>query len=409
MQRIQQADWAAVVPWSGVSGKPDIPNLKGYRAGYVFWDGSRFSTTSIQQSGGSGTTINGLDAPATAVRSRPLGKPNEAFEQVWARYECNVLQYGATRNGVDSSGAFNSAIADINNAGGGTLYIPSGEYAAKNLDTIQVPCLIRGDGIGNTSIDGLNSSIFAFYGYPVGFKDISLNWCYDGILAENCAIYVDSVSFIAAHKGINLLGVMGGHINNTYYVSTGTACVPVYGTANDLHISNANILTGTAYAYGIYLSVGSGCSIDGVFGTGITNNLVYVGTGISNSRIANVAGRNVLGAELVYNGGTNNFVDGVFGLGGNTDTRWNNRKEIVKKITWGPGSIPSGYGYYENFTMPGVVLGDQAICGHTYVVDPWLVPTVNVIANDSMRISVLNVGTSAIFIGTSSITMRVYN
>src|ERR1051326_1817420 len=98
MNRIPIADWAAQVPWSGVTNKPDWAGTsgplvdlsgvtwQGQPPGFVYWNGIRFlSVTVATGPGGSGTKIKDGDEPAIAVRRRPPGNPFGGFEAVWRR------------------------------------------------------------------------------------------------------------------------------------------------------------------------------------------------------------------------------------------------------------------------------------------------------------------------------------
>ena len=405
MQRVREADWAAQVPWNGIQGKPDLtlPNLGISGVGYVYFDGSKFSTTDV--SGGGGSAIADDALPGEAVRRLKQG--STGFEQIWARYVANIAQYGV--GGGDSSAAFNLAIADITKAGGGTIYVPAGDWTAFNLDLIQVPCLIRGDGIGVSNVNGANSDVFSFYGTSFGFEGISVCRARTALYAENCSLYVDRASLQSSVYGINLVNAQGGHVTDSYFVSAGTGSIAAYGSANNLRFSGLSLLAGTNFSYGVYLTAGTANVIDGMYANGVTNAEVYLGSGVKNTRVKNVAGANILSSEMVVNVGTGNYVNDLYGLGGNTDTRWNARKEVFRQLTWVPGSVPAGYGYYQDFTFQGAAAGDQVILGRPSTLDPWTRVEAFPIGNDSLRISLLNIGTASIYVGTGVWPIRLFN
>ena len=72
----------------------------------------------------------------------------------------NVLDYGADNTGAnDATTAIQNAINAVQNAGGGTVYLPSGTYKVKPAGTGQAALkitgsniLFKGDGIGKTFI-----------------------------------------------------------------------------------------------------------------------------------------------------------------------------------------------------------------------------------------------------------------
>lgn len=414
MQRVPIADYAATTSWRGIQNKPALLDglaaLSGQSPGYVYWNGSTIVSTSIQGAD-PGTEISGATAPATAVKRKPIGNPTGPFETVWARYQCNIKEFGATGIGItDDTLALNAAIAAVNSAGGGSIYIPSGTYSVTYLDLIQVPCVVYGDGIGSSIIRCNSNDGLAFYGpYLACVAGVSIEGSSTGITAEGSMLHMDRCSIEASVRGVDMTGVTSGGLSNSFFASLGTSAVGVFGSAYDTSFNSLRFMLGTSWAYGMYVSVGTSLTIQDVYANGVAQNAVYVGTGVSNSRITNIAGANALGASMVLDEGTNNFIDGLFGLGGNTDTRWDARKELFRRITWAPGGIPIGYGFYEDFTLEGAAMGDQVVFG--LLTDPGVTTLAEgrIIANDQCRISVINIGTADIFIGTSLWSLRAYN
>lgn len=94
-----------------------------------------------------------------------------------ANASANIRDFGATGNGTsDDSTAFNSAMTALNAQGGGTLYLPVGDY---NLNHVATPMYdnitIQGEGFGSilrnfdggtyTGINNLTWRNFKIYGY----------------------------------------------------------------------------------------------------------------------------------------------------------------------------------------------------------------------------------------------------
>lgn len=126
----------------------------------------------------------------------------------------NVLDYGADPSGSTyTQAAFNSAIADLNAAGRGCLYIPAGSYNLNGaLTTITVPCKIMGQGKKATYIQQNNgsSNVFTIYcNDACVIRDIELNANGSGAcLALSGSVFngnsvVDSCSFIGGSIGID--------------------------------------------------------------------------------------------------------------------------------------------------------------------------------------------------------------
>lgn len=423
MNRAKIADFAATGDWNGLlnvpasvknAGSPDLSNVtwSGVSKGYVYWNGSRFVPSSISVPP-AGTTFTIQDQPGTAVRRRPPGYPGSAFENVFARYVHNVKEYGAAGDGgTDDLQAFNSAIYAINSAGGGALYIPaSAYYLTAALDLLQVPCVIYGDGIGVTRLICNGNNCLSLYGdNSFTVAALSMENAVSGVLCEGGALYVNDIAVEATSRCLDLLNVTKGRISGIYGVSAGTGAVGVYGSANQLSIDAISLLgVGTSWSYGLYLTSGTGLIIDGVYANGVTNNAIYAGTGVRYSRITNITAANVLGSSVVNDLGTGNYVNEIHGIGGNTDTRYDSRKELFKKLSFAPGGIQPGWGFYDSFTLEGAALGDQAVLGVPSSLPPGVFTEARTNGIDSAFIGLINIGTSVVFIGTSTWGLRVFN
>lgn len=427
MNRIPQADWAANVPVTGVlglrdyvqsavntgiqSGSVDLNDVvwDGVRAGHVYWNGSAFVPTTIAAAGGTNfTTVN---QPGVAVRRRKQGLPYGDYENVFVRDEFNVKQYGAKGDGAfDDTTAINSVVDAVNVARGGKIVIPAGRYNAKDFNTINYSCAIVGAGAGVTVIDCGYGDGFHFYGTGTfSASGLSLERSSTGFLVECKEAFFDDISISTDYKGFALNGPSIVRISDFYGVSLGTSAIGVYGTAGTINTDNLNFLGGGAYwNYGIYLASGTACAIENTYVNGALNDGIYLGTEADNNRINNVLAANVLG-DIVENNGSGNFITNVQGLGGNTDTRFDSRKDLNGRVSWAPGGIQPGYGFYDDFTLSGVGLGDQVIFGAELGIPPWVIAQAHPSAADTVRASVINMGTSAIFLGTAIWRFRAFN
>lgn len=425
MNRLPVADWAASVPASGITGTIpasqigpiDLANVTWVGVAvnrYPVWNGTRFVPTAISSSGSSGTTIKAGDQPAFAVRRRPPGQPSNEYENVWQRFEANVKLFGATGNGGTSDlVAVNFSINAVNAAGGGCLYFPAGRYVlAGGLNQITVPCLIRGDGIGVSTLlmggedgpyfnAGTASTWFGCERFSVEDSDIGLTFSGGKIDATQVAIECSGI-------GISLSGSSEGWVDSSLFLSTGTATA-ISGDANNVELSGIRLLGDAQWRWGFEFTAGTAISIYDCYAANVLNSAVYMGTATTDSRVANLSFRDVLGANPVSNQGTNNYVNELFGLGGNTNTNFDNRKELLSVFSWNPGSTGPGYGWYDDFNIPGASLGDQVIYGAPYSFDPAVSVDARAVASDTVRISLLNFGTSSIDLSAGNWKLRVIN
>lgn len=429
MKRVPAADWAATVPWSGISNKPanvgqavDLSavtwaNVPASR--FPVWNGTTFVPTTLPGSSGGGggddgTTILDGAEPAIAVRRRPPGQPVDQFQNVWARYEYNVKLYGATGDGgtIDSD-AINLAINDLEAAGGGTLYFPAGLYLCPNLQEISAPCRIRGDGIGVTNFDPNGGACFIFAGTSNAFSadNLSVSDCSVAFDVLSGSIYARDIAASVTSHGFRLGedAAVGGEITGVYLYSAGTA-LAVGGSATRLTVGDLYALGSVgAWSYGVDLTDGGENSIHDCYFSNVANNAIRLSASVSDTRIHNITCTGVAGSQLVNDLGTNNYVNELYGVGGNTDSRFEDRKEVVADFVWAPGSIPSGYGYYDDFAMPGIGVGDQFVVGPGLALTESLVVQARAQASDLARIIVMNVGTASVNLSSSQWRLRAFN
>lgn len=451
MNRIPRADWAAQAPWNGIAGKPDwakgatfplvdLANVtwKGTPSGKIpYWNGTRFVPIAVPSGGGggggSGTTIGDGDSPATAVRRRPIGNPSGEFENVWARYEANVKQFGATGNGgqIDSD-AVTAASQALQAAGGGTLYFPSGTYRLPNLSPINTPCLIRGDGIGATILDFDSTAGLGFYlpsGTSLawfGVRDLTLQDSPIPVTVLNGRIFAQNVSIQCGTTGF-LIGdaasvpwgtsekLRGGMIQGCQFFGLGTS-VGVHGSADDLEICDCNFLSEAAvratpggWDKAIWITAGTAVAIHDLSIDTTETEAIRLDALVSGCRVDNLRFRMVAGTSVVNDFGSNNYVNELFGLGGSAVTLFDARKELFQKFSWAPGTVSPGYGYYDDFSFPGVALGDQVEIGVPLDLGIGVTAVAEAKAANTVRLTVINLGTSVANLTSALWPVRVFN
>lgn len=437
MNRVPTADWAAQTPFDGIINAPDwfkraapLVDLSGVSwagapAGFVYWNGHRFISTAISGGGsggggGSGDQIAAGDEPAVAVRRRPPGSPQGPFEDIWARLDFNVKLYGAIgNNGVDDLQAFNQAIFDLNAAGGGTLVLPSGNYLlSQTPNQINVPARIRGEGIGNTTIFFIGSAGLSFSASTEtwwGVDHLSIEGCTIGVQTFGGRLDAHDIAISASSRGMLIgsgvdEGLNGGSVRNGFFSSAGTTAVAVEAWGSDMDFSGLQILgDGLGWESGIRLHSGTANHIHDCYITDCEHSAVFLGTSVSGSRVENIAFSLIAGTSAVTDDGQNNYVNELMGLGGNTDTRFDQRKEIYARFAWAPGTVAPGYGYYDDFSVPGVNLGDQCVLGPPVALYEGMQTNIRVTAPDSLRVVLINVGTSLATITSSTWNARIFN
>ena len=382
-----------------------------FTSGYVKANGATAFTSvssipSTDISGAIPTTIGGL--PSGGGKYARLAKNSTTnYDTGWYGPDSfNVRDHGAVGNGsTDDTTAFNAAIAALNSAGRGQLYIPSGVYRITGtLTTITVPAFILGQGIDVTKVacEGVNgfkadySSGSGHLNFTV--KDLSLQISSN---SNNVALYYKGVNnssaledtFHFSHLQISGGWTYGIQIDNTAFNNTQSASInsckiignpsSITQTSRGISIKNAtgvfmDQITVFWANYGIYID--SGCegnvvnsstlvSVNyGVYAVGTTSANIWV----SDTHIACNTYGVYLGGSTTIN---ENFVQGCYflntssataavkinGEGNNvksclilsTGTRWGNGVEItgngnavsesiIKNITGAAVTIISG-------------------------------------------------------------------
>lgn len=390
------------VTWNGVSDNR-----------YPVWNGTRFVPTALPSSGSSdGTAFTEITVPGVAYRKRPSGQPDAALQNVWDRYEANVRLFGATGNGgTNDTQAVNVAI-DAVNVSGGSLYLPAGTYIldASSLNYITATAQIRGDGIGVTIIDFQDTGGFSVSNASGGFtaKGISVHNSTTPIDAECAEFYASESAFEGSHRGLELTGVLKGYASDCLFVSLGTS-TGIYGDFSGMEFSDLRFLDDGDWQDGINL----GSGVENIFGNIYVGNAVRaaiaLGTATYGNRVSNISFKNIAGAQPILNLGTNNYVSDQYGLGGNANTDYDDRKNIISVFSWNAPPIPVGTGYYDDFNVPGTSFGDQTIWGAPVLFDPAVRVQSQVVASDTVRLSVINLGTATVDIDSGNWKIRVAN
>lgn len=442
-----RADWAAQVPWSGVIGAPTVfpmtpPEMSTIRGSgwsngqIVRWNGSRFvpytlPATPTPTPPASQVTI--MDIPGVATVRQPPGLPYGPTQFVTFREIFDVRQFGAYGSGsLDVTECVNKAIAYLNAAGRGALYFPMGEYRLGDPDEIRVPCMVFGDGQGATK---LSVSGDGFRGGASGawFEVAAMSMISDGTSGGDAINLTDGTSggtedmfsfhdldirgfancvnvaaparrgFIFACRfdpmayGIALRCdasmVSDVMMLNSFSTSTGGMVM-----TGDYHqVSRLKLIAdGFNWNQGIFADDGFGCTISDSLIDGCVNEAIELSDGSSGTdqfRVENITFHGVGAANPVKFNASKHYVNELHGIGSNTNTKFDQRRELVAESTWNPTVLHPFESIEEEFSLVGARVGDQVSVGAPGNTD-FLQITAKVRTNDTIRCTITNTSSS---------------
>ncbi len=166
-------------------------------------------------------------------------------------------QFGATGAGTDDTKAFADALAAIQEAGGGMLYVPPGEYYAERIviPRLECPLTISGCGAGVTEIQ-------SEYGIDIGLAQVGLR--------QPFRLHLANFSLSTAGRETRETGI--------------TVRAHHFGATNEhynspLRISNVEVVSDAhfAWANGIRLVGVWNAQLENLFVTGATRDIDAVG------------------------------------------------------------------------------------------------------------------------------------
>ena len=465
-----RSDFALTVPAEGViglqkyinaliGGSIDIGSVKGagFSLGYVpVWNGTKFvpgNITSIagytpSTPDGGGSTIQDLDIPGVATRRQPPGLPYGPTQDVWMQEVFDVRQYGAWGSGTgDITPSVNKAIAALNAAGRGALYYPAGEYYHSDyLIEIEVPCAVYGDGAGASK---LHFSRGGFIGGSAGqaFEVCELAMISDGTSAETGISLTDGTSVGAGEAfsfhDLNMQGwpvcisvdaanrrgfifnsrltptltgvdlsAKGCILSDLLLINDGTTStlgISLVGDGHRLH-GNTILTDSVRWIRGIDVISGNYLSIADHLIVGCVNEAVLLtGSGAtSGCRLENIQFSDIQGAAAVGWDVTQHYVSDLQGLGSNTDTTYDSRRELQLFTTWDPPSLRPLESAWEDFTLTGAQVGDQVALGGNPNGSFWNM-SARVSAANTVRVTVQNLTASTVDLASAALKIRIFN
>lgn len=470
MSKSPRADWAASVPVEGVIGlaayiegligaAPDISQVGG--AGFLngqvpVWSSalSKFRPGDISDIRGyeppdpseTGTVINELNQPGVATKRYPPGYTFGPLENVWFQEIFDVKQYGAIGGGgEDDTDNVTHAIQDLNTNQGGVLFFPAGSYSLGIVETIQYPCLILGQGIGATVLNfngtgflggqdghffgasdltmmtsGTGGAETAFeisngtstgYSDPFIFRNLDLSgWSWNFLIntitrpgfISRCRL--SATDFIADLTGDDF------SITDCLFRSASTACIGIRCNGSR-HKYTSNRFTGAVnYDRAVLVETGDRGSISDTLIVGTDSHGIELSNGSGgpdNWRVQNISFADISGEPVSFNR-DKHYVNELQGLGGNTVTLYDSRRELVEEYTIDPGLLAPLQSITLDYSFTGAQPGDQIAIGAPYDMQG-VITSSFVREADIISLTFFNTSGSSVDLGSGVYKLRIFN
>ena len=439
--KVTKSDYAATCPWSGITGKPDIIGVPGPR-------GPAGPAGPAGTPGAPGSDdIMMLSPVGLATLRQPPGLPFGPTQKVWWQECFDIRQYGAAGDGsTDDITAVNRAIADLIAAGGGMLRVPAGTYYLGSTPTeITVPCSIMGDGIGVAMFhvdgdgfsggsdgqsfevaeltivtDGTSGTAISLTDGTGAGDDELFNFHHLDLRGFSTGIAVDAVARrgFMSHLRINplsfgincsCLGLVASDIMMLNLGDTSAIGMQLNGDHAMAH-GLRFVGGGSRWDRAIVVGSGDGVVVSDVLVYGTTNAAIDLATS-GRVRCENLTFGDVQGSPPVIFDPALHYVNELTGIGANADDSYDDRKELGATVTWDAGNLMSLESDFVDLSVAGASEGDQVVVGMTTdgTADEWLQVSGRVIAADTVRITLTNMGLSDIDLGSGDYKVRILN
>jgi hypothetical protein len=458
--KVTRADWATKaggVDWENVRNKPDFAGgitdigellAAGFSVGKIpQWNGSSFVPADLpDDSAASTSSILPLDSPGVATRRQPPGFPFGPTQDVWFQEVFDVRQYGAMGqgSGFDDTAAINRAIQVMNGRNlPGILHFPAGSYRGGSFTQITVPCSIIGAGVGASSLnisgsgfsggisgqwfevaglsmvssgsasygismsDGSNAGMFSFHDVDIRHFDtpIIVNASQRRGFIYNCRLdpVLYGISLTAKESIISEILMVND-------ASTSTRGMLLAGSYHQ--VANAKFIAGSSkWNQGILASSGTAGTIANSLFSGVVNEIVELSDGSSGTdkwRTTNLTFFDCAAAQPVKYNRDKHYVNELQGVGSNTNTDFDSRRELTVAVVWDPPTLRPYETCYEEFYLLGCKIGDQVIPGAPYDLD-FIQMSAKVRAADIVRITLTNTSPASINPASGTWKFRALN
>lgn len=214
-------------------------------------------STSNDGGGGMYNWIPGSTLPAdegSVIASLASGIAPGQWVRLQDQQTINVLRFGADPSGrLDSSDAIQRAINHASRNGGGTVFIPSGNFLCGSSKTIELKSNITIQGAGHNSVLTLanNSPIYGSQALLIAYEQTNLE-VRDIAFEGNRAYNTNLVTMVKFNNCSNILVqncVFRNSPNNSIYASDGSSNVRMLNNVSLNSAGTSYRVAGTALKY----------------------------------------------------------------------------------------------------------------------------------------------------------------
>lgn len=436
--KVTKSDWSAQTPWAGITGKPTIIGQKGQKG-----DKGDRGPPGTDAGAGADDWLPLNQIGVATVRQLP-GLPFGPTQRVIWQEIFDIRQYGAAGDGsTDDTIAVNRAIADLIAMGGGCLYAPAGSYYLGSTPSpITAPVAIRGDGAADSSFifhgDGFQAGDNGD-GFEMGFLSLLTDGSSSTGIIMSDAIGAGTHDIFNFHD-LDLLGLSTGiqvvASHRRGFISrcridplvNGIICTALGATLSDLMLINVGSTSAiglqlngdyhtasglkffsgaSRWSKAIIIPTGDGVTMADILVHGTLNECINIGT-TGRARVQNVTFGDVQGSPPVIFTPSLHYVNELTGIGSNSDTSYDLRKELTGSVTWNPDSLRPLESTTVDVTVNGARAGDQVAMGTPDATD-YLQVSARVVANDTVRLTITNMSINVVDLPSATYKVRCFN
>jgi hypothetical protein len=193
-----------------------------------------------------------------------------------------------------------------------------------------------------------------------------------------------------------------------FYNGGTTAAVGFTLAGNDHQVHDCRFLSfASRWARALTIASGDRIELANLLVHGTVNEAVSLTTG-GRVRLTNLSFGDVQGTPPVVFSPLLHYVNELMGLGGNADSSYDLRKELIAAVTWNPDSMHPLEATTKDVTVTGARYGDQVVVGTSDNTD-YLMVSGRVVADDTVRITLQNLSGNVVDLPSATYKCRVFN